>query len=744
MAEIRNAFLRFLTSIFNGYEKHASKVLKGELFRADDFLNEKNLSPSKRKWLANVVETQIFQRFLEERLEDPHDASVLLFDEAIIAKNNRSMKKSIKQGKMTTPFLDNDSWKILDSFTPPAPSNWGLPADGRRYSYPKFPKLDKSLFGAVRAKKRWPPEWEQKIQRKGISRVKSMRRSEMLLKAIGSERMEVLRTAFGAPKGDAVPTLLTKLSTAPAAKNLNWALATVTQSTIENSIEKTEINAVESDIGSMKRSSRTESALSFDQAQTPDNVLFAHEILLASRRKQGILVVRIIMLQAQARMYIHASKYKRYAQVLRRQNSSRTFADLPLVLKNVLVIQCFVRWCIALKRFRRRLSCVVCIQRSYRRSQRLSLQKKIMKLILVQSWWRGILARRLTAKLRRSIISMQSHYRGITARFGFALVKCEICKIQARIRGCLARKQAHDLLALQVARYRGQVFYLWTRTNTPLSYRSQMWSYFKKSFLGTRMLVDELQRMWKFLGLHESTKKTVSHDIVLSALENMGCSVTFELNFLNASSAIAAAECNRKGSVFLFPGERSELALRYAKRIEIERLQVYERLNGLDKSSKLADIYELLGINRAEKKKKTRAVEKLWSSVELAFASVVAMTLLFPELSEGSDIRQVTPSKKGLNRFSTKQKHALLDPLEKDLCVDRKLDILFRKSMSEVAIATLRMIPDICVSIETASALQTASFRKQKRAKLIKLLNRDERDNRHEYKKAAIYKFLHC
>jgi hypothetical protein len=46
---------------------------------------------------------------------------VLLFDEAIVAKNNRSMKKSIKQGKMTTPFLHDESWKISDSFTPPAP-----------------------------------------------------------------------------------------------------------------------------------------------------------------------------------------------------------------------------------------------------------------------------------------------------------------------------------------------------------------------------------------------------------------------------------------------------------------------------------------------------------------------------------------------------------------------------------------------------------------------------------------------
>lgn len=739
MSEIRNAFLRFLTSIFNGYEKHASKVLKGELFRADEFLNEKNLSPSKRKWLGQVVETQLFQRFLEERLEDPHDASVLLFDEAIIAKNNRSMKKSIKKGKMTTPFLDNESWRISDSFTPPAPSNWGLPADGRRYSYPKFPRLDKSLFGTVRAKKLWPPEWEQKIQRKGISRVKSMRRNEMLRKAIGSDRMGVLKTAFGASKGDDVPTLLTKLSKAPADRNLNWALTTVAQSTLEASIEEMEITSMESPTAHTK-SSNAESVLLPDQSETPDSVLFAHEILLASRRKQSILVLRVIKMQAQARKYIHVSNYERYAHLLHHQNVDRTFSDLPFVMKNVLLVQRFIRSYIALKQYRKQLSCVVRIQRNYRRSQRLSFQKKIEQLIILQSWWRGMLACRLAAKLRRFIVSVQSIYRGRTARLGFALVKCEICTIQARIRAHLVRKHAHGLLALQVARYRSQVFYLWTRTHAPLSYRTQMWPLFKTSFLGSRILVDELQRMWKFLGLRESTNKVVTHDSVLSALEKMGCSATFELKFLNASSAISTAERNRKDTTILFPGEGTEIALRYAKRMEIERLQVYERLNGLDKSSKLAEIYELFGINCAEKKKKARVVDKLWYAVEHASASAKAMSLLFPELAGGADIRQVQPSKKGLHRFHNTQKNALLEPLEKDLWVDRKMDALFRKNMSEVAIASMHMIPDLCLKLCAASDRQTASFRKRKQ---LKLSNGAEWDIWRDYKRKAIHKFLY-
>jgi hypothetical protein len=255
------------------------------------------------------------------------------------------------------------------------------------------------------------------------------------------------------------------------------------------------------------------------------------------------------------------------------------------------------------------------------------------------------------------------------------------------------------------------------------------------------MSVDELLRMWKFLGLQKSTNKLVSHDKVVSALMNMGCCVTFEVKFQNASSAISAAECSRKDKGLLFPGEGSELGLRHAKRIEIERLQVYERLNGIEKASKLlAEIYELLGISHTEKKKKARSVEKLWHSIEHASASVKAMILLFPELSDGADIVQVTASKKGLKRLSNKQKNPLLGPLEKDLWVDRKLDNLFRKNMSEVAIATLQTMPDLCVKLHTANMRKTASFR---RRKLARLPSGDESRYWRDFKREAMHKFLH-
>ena len=56
----------------------------------------------------------------------------------------------ISRGKKETPFLSDGSDAVSETFNPPPPSNWGLPDDGRVYSYPSFPRLKKAYFGNVR------------------------------------------------------------------------------------------------------------------------------------------------------------------------------------------------------------------------------------------------------------------------------------------------------------------------------------------------------------------------------------------------------------------------------------------------------------------------------------------------------------------------------------------------------------------------------------------------------------------
>jgi hypothetical protein len=90
----------------------------------------------------------MFERFFAVKLESPNNAEVLFFDESIIAKKKRSKMTVLKQ---STPFLENKSDEITDTYTPPPPSNGGLP-EGKSYIYSPFPRLNPDLYGKIRPK----------------------------------------------------------------------------------------------------------------------------------------------------------------------------------------------------------------------------------------------------------------------------------------------------------------------------------------------------------------------------------------------------------------------------------------------------------------------------------------------------------------------------------------------------------------------------------------------------------------
>jgi hypothetical protein len=110
---IRNAFLRFFVTIFNRYEQYLTKGSEGNLFRSNDFLLSLNLPPGSQGFVARVIASQMFQAFVQERKANPTSPSILLFDESIIAKNNRSRKTTLTSGgKHKTPFLDDTSGEV--------------------------------------------------------------------------------------------------------------------------------------------------------------------------------------------------------------------------------------------------------------------------------------------------------------------------------------------------------------------------------------------------------------------------------------------------------------------------------------------------------------------------------------------------------------------------------------------------------------------------------------------------------
>jgi dDENN domain len=89
--------------LFQSYRTH---LIGGE-FRAADFLMSLNLSDRSTEFVHEVLKTQLFQNFVEERRDCPSDPEVLFFDDTINAKFNRSKKATLTLRKKETAFLDD-------------------------------------------------------------------------------------------------------------------------------------------------------------------------------------------------------------------------------------------------------------------------------------------------------------------------------------------------------------------------------------------------------------------------------------------------------------------------------------------------------------------------------------------------------------------------------------------------------------------------------------------------------------
>ncbi len=108
--EIRKSVLRFLVTIFQNY---ANFLKPGAKFDTEGFLTDLSLSPGSVQFVRSVLETQMFQHFLEDRRANPDDVHFRFFDESIVAKHNRSKRNTLATGgKKETPFLDDTSAKV--------------------------------------------------------------------------------------------------------------------------------------------------------------------------------------------------------------------------------------------------------------------------------------------------------------------------------------------------------------------------------------------------------------------------------------------------------------------------------------------------------------------------------------------------------------------------------------------------------------------------------------------------------
>jgi len=269
-----------------------------------------------------------------------------------------------------------------------------------------------------------------------------------------------------------------------------------------------------------------------------------------------------------------------------------------------------------------------------------------------------------------------------------------------------------------------------------------MWPLFKASFLGRRFTVDELRRLWKVLQIkYTQNNANAAKDEIVCAMAKIGISIAFESEFVGARDIVQSAKNQYSGDGIWFPGERGERGRQYFKRLELERVQVYERLSSLEKTTTTGIVYELFGIKNAEKKKKVRLLNMLWTDIEIGDVSARTMMLLFPELSQGLDIKETKVSKKGLSRVRIlRRDHVLLEPLEKAYWVDRKMNEMYRTNMSEVAVASMTTIPNLFVKLNEVSMRKTISLRRRSKA-----CHNDQHrwDNWSTYKSEVIRSYLY-
>mmetsp|Transcript_7135 Transcript_7135/g.13649 ORF Transcript_7135/g.13649 Transcript_7135/m.13649 type:complete len:1782 (-) Transcript_7135:286-5631(-) len=175
--EVEQVFLRFFVKLFRSYKKYVEAPSEEvvEKFKKEEFLNEHG---DKCEWLREVMETQMFQCFVDERYEystKTDNLEVLFFDEWIDKLDGN-----------TSAFLSDTSQDHSDENVELAmlPNREGLEV-GKRWTYLTFPKLDPNLMLPVRKPKKLITEAEE--ERENADRRIDM--SKMAMKFFKEKRL---------------------------------------------------------------------------------------------------------------------------------------------------------------------------------------------------------------------------------------------------------------------------------------------------------------------------------------------------------------------------------------------------------------------------------------------------------------------------------------------------------------------------------------------------------------------------
>ncbi|KAL3938155.1 MAG: hypothetical protein SGARI_001855 [Bacillariaceae sp.] len=132
---VRFSFLRFFASLFRRYKNFKQKSHGNVLtnFRHADFVNsmEDDMSYENRLWVLEVIQTQMFERFLAES-----STRRRLFDEYILVRKNE--EAGVLKKKHETPFLQQQQASVQKIIIPASPCVAGVPKN-TVYEYDNLP-----------------------------------------------------------------------------------------------------------------------------------------------------------------------------------------------------------------------------------------------------------------------------------------------------------------------------------------------------------------------------------------------------------------------------------------------------------------------------------------------------------------------------------------------------------------------------------------------------------------------------
>jgi len=244
---------------------------------------------------------------------------------------------------------------------------------------------------------------------------------------------------------------------------------------------------------------------------------------------------------------------------------------------------------------------------------------------IIQSTLRCYFERLDFLALTKAAKQLSSYFRVRHIRYGFLLVRQLAASIQAQVRGFLKRKQISSLRKKRLLSYRVQLFELWRRSATPLSYRAKFWKLFKQNtFLNLALHEEELARVWEVLDIKVSVTTTVYDKCkqIQHVLDAKKQKATNEL------VPIFPAEMRPKR------GDKSDKKndfLRLSKiRLAAERQKLYSILKHMDINTKNR-VFNLFKLDDGEEKKKERIVKCLWEYRALIKPSITFILNIYDE-----------------------------------------------------------------------------------------------------------------